>query len=98
MSTGCGSLGTAGGRRGATFFVNGCPMFDKLRRLAVDVEPGKRVAEHMPMSERALDARWRTRIAKAPLHRHHLSDPLDVPACQRQRAKPGWIDVGVPGR
>ena len=51
----------------AAFPMNGFPMHDELRRLAMNLEPGKRVVKHVAMRERGLDAWRRSQVAQAPL-------------------------------
>ncbi len=63
-------------------------MLDELRRFAVNLQPRQRVAEDVPVRQRALRAQARAEIAEPPLDSEELAQALDISARQRQRAEP----------
>src|SRR5689334_60280 len=70
------------------FALHRFPVLDEIRRAAVNLEPGERLAEDVPMDERALCARAGRHVAQAALQAEQLAQTLDVPSRQRQIAQP----------
>ena|SRR6186713_990066 len=69
-------------------------MCDDVWLSAVDVQPRQRVAEDVPVRERALRMRMRGDIKQPSLKDEHLSEALDVSAGERQVAQ---AHTGRPG-
>lgn len=62
-------------------------MINQVRRATVNLEPCERLAEEAPVRQRALGTRAGGHVPQATLQAQNLSQPLDVAARERQRAK-----------
>jgi hypothetical protein len=67
-------------------FEERMPVCGDIRIVAVDFQPGERLAEDAAMRQRALGARMGAELAQPALQAEQLTQPFDVAPGQRQLA------------
>lgn len=63
------------------------PVFQRVRRVAVDLQPGERFAERPAMEQRPLRACRQSHVDEPPLQSDDLPQPLDIAAREREQAQ-----------